>query len=246
MTSRGTLVTMSSYEGAVRKAARKYDAEAMWRICNGTTERPKNTRRIYRQCFREWFDYCRDNELDVLDPPFGADQAFLDHLFLNGLKPTTVRLRAVVIRYMYDRLDELRVVKRPFASVDEAGASAAKPVYSEQDVQKLLRHADDPDRVVILWHTDMRQRIHKLLDLTWEDIADGYVVVDGTRVPIPRRLLQAFHKLPRERDRIMPFGSQWWAYSRLRDLAEDVGVEWRGMDVLRRSPRVYDPGGVLA
>lgn len=190
---------------------------------------------------------------NLLRPSNDAGALWLRELEAQGLSPSTLRVRLAAAKALYRALRWANATEAvPFADAraakERTAAHDKRQPYSEQDLARLLEHAEGQDKLLVLLGSYAGLRVSEMVRLEWHDIdfsARKLTVRQGKgnktrRVTLSRTLLQALWE-GRGEGGVLAVSSRSRAYRRLKNLCLAAGVEFRGVHALRHytGTRVY-------
>ena len=190
---------------------------------------------------------------NLLRPSNDAGALWLRGLEAQGLSPSTLRVRLAAAKALYRALRWANATEAvPFADAraakERTAAHDKRQPYSEQDLARLLEHAEGQDRLLVLLGSYAGLRVSEMVRLEWRDIdfsARKLTVRQGKgnktrRVTLSRTLLQALWEA-RGEGGVLEVSSRSRVYRRLKSLCLAAGVEFRGVHALRHytGTRVY-------
>lgn len=259
------------------RAARDSDLEGLWSVTEGFlvlrggrgARVSVRTLEAYRAGLQVLLDWAGPAGVSLLRPKPNDGFRYVRHLEQSGLAPASVRVRLAAARAVFAALRWAGATDAaPFTDVRAASDPVPnwqkrKP-YPEKDVQALLDHGDELDRVLVLLGADCGLRVTEMTRLlradVHTDVEHPYLVVIGKRekrqeVPLSRRaeaaLLTWIRMTPTYGPQVITLRTPRAVENRLQRLCERAGVRYDGRHVhgLRHTAgtRVYkETSDVLA
>ncbi len=228
------------------------DLEALWGLTEahlllhgeaGAGVSP-HTRRAYRRGLEDLLAIWTGENL--LRPSRDAGSTLLRTLEHRGLKPASVRVKLASARALYralrwtgatraDPFSDARAQRDPTAPWDKV-----QP-YTASEIQALLAHATDIDKLLVLLGAHAGLRVSEMLALTWHqvDLPGRRLHVRGgkgrkdRRVIISSTLARQLALVAPKSGPVLPYRSQSRAYQRLQRLCQWADVTNRGVHALR-------------
>lgn len=205
------------------------------------------TARSYREGGARFIQYALGAGVSLIRPEPDAGPLYTRTLEAAGLSPSTVRVHLASVRSLYRALRWAGVTPLdPFSDTRPAPEKTApwdkRQPYSEAEVQGLLAAGRSRDRALILLCAHGGLRIAEALSLKWTDIeGDSLTVQRGKggktrRVSCSASLRAALAVLRAEVISLhapVIGATQTAARERLRRLAKQAGVSYRGWHALR-------------
>ena len=181
----------------------------------------------------------------VLNPVTGEPKLDGRTGAVKTLAPATVALKLAAARALYRALRwSGATTASPFADVKPV-KDAVKPwskrgAYSQEELERLLEHAQGADKVMVLLGAHAGLRVAEMSELRWADLdfpASQLTVVEGKggktdAVFMSDRLITALKDLPRglPSDPILPYRA-YRARERFRKLCLLANVTYKGKEV---------------
>lgn len=222
-----------------------------------------HTLRSYRQGLDTFLEWAAPAGVTLLRPRPNEAFAYLRWLEAQQLSPGSVKVRLAGARCLYAALRWSGATDAaPFTDIkapaDPVPRSEKRKPYSEEDVSKLVSHADPQERVIVLLGAHAGLRNSEILSLTRPDIhleaSEPYLTVTGKRqkrqdVAIGASLKRALEVWMRSTEQLAPrllsptLTTSETVRTRLEALCDRAGVEYerRAVHGLRHSAgtRVY-------
>ena len=241
------------------EAANTRDLETLWGLTEahltlygGSGARVSgNTLQAYRRGVQVLLESWSGENL--LRPSNDAGALWLRGLEAQGLSASTLRVRLAAAKALYRALRWANATDAvPFADAragkDRTAAHDKRQPYSEQDLVRLLEHAEGQDKLLVLLGSYAGLRVSEIVRLEWRDVdfsSKKLTVRQGKgnktrRVTLSKTLLQALWE-GRGSGGVLNVSSRSRAYRRLKNLCLVAGVEFRGVHALRHytGTRVY-------
>lgn len=188
---------------------------------------------------------------NLLHPRRDAAALWVRQMEGAGAAHATVTIRIAAARWLYQALRWARATDAdPFlavrAAADPTPAWEKRAPFTQAELEILFHTATDPvDRALVLLAGHAGLRAFELTALTWEDLDLGrrVLVVQAGKgrkrrtVRLSGRLADALRALhtPGASGGVLPFSSRVTAWRRLRTLANQAGIEARGVHALRHT-----------
>ncbi|WP_216326702.1 tyrosine-type recombinase/integrase [Deinococcus aestuarii] len=185
----------------VRRALLRHELDAAWPILKGHLpdgrENPTTLKNTLSG-IKKLVTYAQEQGESLLTPSPGFAAGYL--AAIAGHAPATQRVLLSRARALYHALRELGVVGPDFDPFGEVKGpdlrfrpGEDKSLYDEDEVARLVAHADDEERALVLLGADVGLTTGETARLTWEDIElSGDVLrVHGREILASERLTDA-------------------------------------------------------
>ncbi len=238
------------------RAAHERDLEELWSLAEAflAVHGPagalvsSHTLRAYKTSLRQYLEYAGAHALNVLRPRRAGGQLWVNSLAQAGKSPATVQVRLAGGRLLYAALRWVNATDAdPFADArpprDPTPPWDKRGPYEEDEVARLLEHAEGDLLALLLLCAHAGLRIGEALQVRWADVdleRRRVRVRAGkggkTRVVVMSRTLQAaLRDLPRAAGTIYIVRAKNTdaARERLERLCRRAGVRPRGFHALR-------------
>ena len=251
------------------EAARDRDLHGLWDLTEAYlvlrgargARVSRHTLTTYRTGLGTFLSYAGQAGLSLLHPKPNEGFAYVRWLETQGLAPASVKNRLAAARCLFAALRWSGACDAaPFSDVrapaDPVARSEKRKPYPEQDLQRLLAHADAQEALIVLLGTHAGLRVSEMLSLTRPNLhLDGsapYMTVTGKRqkeqdVPVSPTLRAALLRwtamTPQLAPRLLSMTTRQTVSVHLAALCERAGVRYdkRAVHGLRHSAgtRVY-------
>lgn len=233
----------------VGRALLRHDLDAAWPVLRkhlpDARENPvtlKNT----LSGIRKLVTFAQDSGESLLTPTPGFAARYLETLAHHA--PATQRVLLSRARALYHALRELRVVGPhfdPFADVKgpdlHAPPGEDKVVYGEDEVARLVAHADTEGRALVLLGADAGLTTSETARLCWEDLdlSGDHLRVHGREIVASKRLTNALREWAARGEGVLFARGSLFSLTdhairaRLYRLCKHANVEYRAWRALR-------------
>jgi len=217
---------------------------------------------VYRRVMEHLITHWQSTNL--LHPDRDDAARWLSSLEKAGFKPGSVTVYLAAARAFYAALRwSGATASEPFKDIHAARDMIPRwekrQPYSEDDLKRMEECAVASDRVLVYLCSHAGLRVSEALGLNWKDIqfSQGDLVVHkgkgGAQRTIPltpslRSVLQTWKGDPAAlATTVLPYQDRTWAWRRLKAVAEDAGIPYKGVHALRHSAgtRLYKQTGSL-
>lgn len=239
------------------RAARDVDVPGLWAITEaflvlrgGRGARVSlRTLESYETGLRFLVEWASGAGMSFIRPKPNDGYRYVRHLEARGLAPSTVRVRLAAARAVFAALRWAGATDAaPFTDVraasDPVPAWEKRKPYPDRDVQALLDHADEQERVMVLLGADCGLRVTEMTTLLRADVRAGgdrpYLTVTGKRqkrqqVPLSRRseaaLVEWIRMTPSYGPHVLTVRSGRAVEQRVLQLCERAGIPYQGREV---------------
>lgn len=238
-----------SSQSDLRDALRAYDLDGAWVHLAPLLPPHPLTQRNHKYALKRYFDHARIDHADLLRPTPTFLNAYL--LTFKTLDPGSARSLFSRLRGFYKALRTLRMIPSTYdplltLSVPRLTAQPgeARRHYTDDEVQRLLTHANDvEERCLLLLGAHAGLRSGEVCRLQWPDVqlTEAELMVHGRTVPKGSWLDEALRAWARKHGgllaegQVFPYKDTYAVNQSLHRLCGRAGVPYQPYTALRSS-----------